>query len=105
MMDYELYWNTNDGKHVSTNMVISGSFGKIAEARAYAYSKILKIKKEERTNVLRKSSKIIEIIGVDSNGNLFDVGRIGTIGSKVVLFVPKKGYYEVKSDGAIKNMR
>ena len=104
-MDYELYWNTNDGKHVSTDMVISGSFGKIAEARAYAYSKILKIKKEERTNVLRKSSKIIEIIGVDSNGNLFDEGRVGTIGPKVAMFVPKKGFYEVGHDGAIKKIR
>lgn len=101
-MDYELYWNTNDGKHVSTNMVISGSFGKIAEARAYAYSKI---KKEKGTNLLRKSSKIIEIIGVNSNGDLFDEGKIGTIGSKVALFIPKKGYYEVKSNGAIKSMR
>lgn len=102
MVEYELYWNTNEGKRVSTNMVISGSFGKIAEARAYAYSKI---NKEGRANLLKKSSKIIEIIKIDSDGYLFDEGKVGTIGSKVALFVPKKGYYEVKPNGSIKSMR
>lgn len=41
MADYELYWNP-DLKKAPTNMVVSGSFGSIKAARAYAYKEIKK---------------------------------------------------------------
>lgn len=100
-MEYMLFWNINDGKHLAQDLVSRGTFDKITRARQSAY---FNIKKEERTNLLRKSSKIIEIIRMDLKGNLFSMGKIGTIGSKVVLFVPKKGFYEVDHDGAIKKI-
>lgn len=103
-MEYMLFWYTKDGKHPSQDLVTRGTFDKITRARQFAYYKINEIKKEERTNILRKSSKLIEIIRMDLKGNLFYMGKIGTIGSKVMLFVPKKGYYEVDRDGAIKKM-
>lgn len=107
-MEYELYWNRNDDMDVPTDMVISGSFGTLKDARAYAYSKIGKVRGS--TNILNKKSKIIEILGIDRDGILYDCGKIGTMvysdKDKVIVYKPrgKRGYYRLSSNGSIRKV-
>lgn len=89
-------------------MVISGSFSNLTEARAYAYGKIEKSR--ERANILRKSSTIIEILGVDRDGIMYDCGKVGTMvySDKDIVVVyksrGKKGYYKLSRNGSIRKV-
>lgn len=107
-MEYELYWNINGNEDVPTKMVISGSFGTLMDARAYAYSKIGKVRGS--TNILSKTSKIIEILGVDRDGILYDCGKVGTMNysdkDKVIVYKPrgKRSYYRLSKNGSIRKV-
>lgn len=107
-MEYEMYWNRNDNENVPTKMVISGTFSNLTEARAYAYGKIEKSK--EKANILRKSSTIIEILGVDRDGIMYDCGKVGTMvysdEDKIIVYKPrgKRGYYKLSSNGSIRKV-
>lgn len=72
MANYELYWNTPDCKKVSTDMVISGSFNLIDDARAYAYSCIK-----------YRPKMVIEIFDIGYSGDIKYVGVVKISGSKV----------------------
>ena len=106
-MEYELYWNGNNDKDVPTKMVVSGSFGTLMDARAYAYKKI---KNNKDSDILEKKSKIIEILGVDRDGIMYDCGKVGTIGKsdrdRGVYYKPrgKKVYYKLSSNGSIRKV-
>lgn len=107
-MEYELYWNRNDNENVPTKMVVSGSFRNLTEARAYAYGKIEKSK--EKSYILKKSATIIEILGVDRDGIMYDCGKVGTMvysdDDIVVVYKPygKKGYYKLSRNGSIRKV-
>lgn len=104
MAEYELYWNRNDDMKVSTKMVISGSFGNLKDARAYAYRKIPLSMKH---HLSRSTSAVIEIIGIDRNGNMHDYGKVGTLGSGNDIwtaYIPhgERVRYRLYGDGSVR---
>jgi len=104
MMDYELYWNKNDDAVVPSKMVISGSFGNLTDARAYAYTKITASPKH---HLSRSTSTVIEIIGVDRDGTMYDCGKVGTLGSDKdfwIAYIPhgRRKYYRLYRNGSIR---
>ena len=103
-MEYELYWNKNDDVKPPTIMVIGGSFSNLTDARAYAYGKIaLNVKH----HLSRSTSTIIEVIGIDRDGVMYDCGKIGTLGSDKdfwVAYIPqgRRKYYRLYRNGSIR---
>lgn len=95
-MEYELYWTKNKNEDMD-RMVIGGSFGTIADARAYSYKAI---GKSPKCDLSKKDSLVITIIGIDRDGYFFDYGKVGKLNGSIV-YGNKGKYYRLSKDGSI----
>ena len=90
-MEYELYWGSVNS--VPTKMVVSGSFGKIDDARKTAYRELKHI-----------YGRDIDIVGIDRNGNLYDMGSVKRKAELIYYKDTKGRKYNLNKDGKIRRM-